>query len=108
LPQTSKTRHDALIIVLSIAFVAGMAIALVICLLWRNHPSMEVGAAYRLAVAICPPFILVGSVGGIADTTLSLVLTTGTMVFANGSLYAGLASLVYWAVATFLPKSPVR
>ena len=105
MPSIQKTRNDALIIVLSVTFVAGMAIALAIILLWRSHPVMAQGSAYQFAVAACPPFILVGSVGGITDTTLSLVLTAGVMVFANGALYAGLAAFVYWAVTTFWPKT---
>jgi hypothetical protein len=105
LHSTSKSRHEALIIVSSVTFVTGMAIALAITLLWRNHPSLAQGTAYQLAVALCPPFILVGSVGGITDTTLSLVLTAVIIVFANGVLYAGLAAFVYWAVTTFLPRA---
>jgi hypothetical protein len=108
LPRTSKTRHDALIIVLSFTFVAGMAIALATILIWRSHPALEQGTTYNLAVAFCPPFILVGSVGGITDTTLALVLTSGTIVFANGALYAGLAAFVYWAVTTFWPRAAKR
>lgn len=108
MPHISKTRHDALIIVLSCTFVAGMAIALATVLLWRSHPAMAQGAAYNFAVALCPPFILVGSVGGITDTTLALVLTSGTIIFANGALYAGLAAFVYWAITTFWPKSLMR
>jgi hypothetical protein len=99
LPPPAKNRHDTLIIVLSLTFVAGMAIALLIILLWRSHPAIAQGVAYQLAVAACPPFILVGSVGGITDTTLSLVLTAGVMIFANGALYAGLAAFVYWALS---------
>jgi hypothetical protein len=99
LPSSSKARHEPLIIVLSLTFVAGMAIALAIILLWRGHPAMAQGTEYQAAVALCPPFILVGSVGGITDTTLSLVLTAGVMVFANGALYSGLAAFVYWALA---------
>ena len=91
--------------ILSLSFVGGMAIALAITLLWRSHPAVAQGGAYQLAVALCPPFILVGSVGGITDTTLSLVLTAGIMVFANGALYAGLAAFVYWAIMTFWPRT---
>jgi hypothetical protein len=85
-----------------------MAIALAIVLLWRSHPAIAQGTTYQLAVALCPPFILVGSVGGITDTTLSLVLTAGIIVFANGSLYAGLAAFAYWAVTTFWPRALKR
>jgi hypothetical protein len=101
LSPTSKTRHEALIIVLSVMFVAGMAVALATVLLWRSHPGIAQGTTYQVAVALCPPFILVGSVGGITDSTLSLALTAGVMVFANGSLYAGLGAFVYWVLSTF-------
>ena len=108
MPPPSKNRHNALFIVLSVTCVAGMAIALAIVLLWQSHPTMAQGTTYQLAVALCPPFILVGSVGGITDTTLSLVLTAGIIVFANGSLYAGLAAFAYWAVTTFWPRALKR
>jgi len=107
-PPHSTRRHEALIVVLSLTLIAGMAIALATILIWRSHPAIAQGTAYNLAVAICPPFILVGSVGGITDSTLALVLTSGTIVFANGALYAGLAAFVYWALTTFWPKRPAR
>jgi hypothetical protein len=109
LPKNSKSRNDALVTVLSIAFVAGMAVALVLFELWRKHPAaMEQGVAYHAAVAVCPGFILVGSVSGIAESTLELVLTGGTMVFANGALYAGLAAFAFWGVSVFWPKNHWR
>ena len=105
MPHTSKRSTDALITILSIAFVAGMAVALVLFQLWRKHPeTMAQGVPYHAAVALCPPFILVTSVGGIADSALTLSLTGGTIVFANGSLYAGMAAFVFWAVSSFWPK----
>lgn len=108
MPSPSKTRHESLIIVLALTFVAGMAIALAIVLVWTSHPTMAQGMAYQVAVALCPPFILVGSVGGITDTTLALVLTAGVMVFANGALYSGLAAFVYWALTTLRLRRPGR
>lgn len=109
MPRDSKSRNDALITVLSIAFVAGMAVALILFQVWRKHPeAMAQGIPYRAAVALCPPFILVGSVGGIADSTLTLVLTAGTMVFGNGALYAGMAAFAFWGVSSFRPKRQGR
>jgi len=109
LPRTSKNRTDALVIILSIAFVAGMAVALVLFQLWRRHPeTMANGVPYHTAVALCPPFLLVGSVGGITDSALTLLLTGGTIVFANGSLYAGMAAFAFWAVSSFWPKGQSR
>jgi hypothetical protein len=106
LPYSAKSRNDTLVTVLSVMFVAGMAIAVTLFLLWRNHAAAMIqGVAYHAAVMLCPPFILVGAVGSASDSTLALVLTGGTIVFANGVLYAGLAAFVYWAVVTFLPRS---
>ena len=105
----SKSRNDALITILSIAFVAGMAVALVLFQIWRKHPeAMTQGIAYHAAVALCPPFILVGSVGGIADSTPALMLTAGSMVFGNGALYAGMAAFAFWGVSSFWPKRQGR
>jgi len=105
LPRISKNRTDALVIILSIAFVAGMAVALVLFQLWRKHTeTMTQGIPYHAAVALCPPFILVASVGGITDSALTLSLTGGTIVFANGFLYAGMAAFAFWAVSSFWPK----
>jgi hypothetical protein len=104
-----KARYDALVIVLSVTLVAGMAVALLLILLWRSHPeTITEGIGFRAAIAVCPPFMLVGVVPGVADNTLELVLTTGTIVIANGSLYAGLAAFVYWALSTFRPRSRSR
>ena len=109
MPGDSKRRNDTLIIVLSVAWVAGMAVALVLFQLWRKHPTaMAEGVSYHAAIALCPPFMLVGSVGGIADSTLTLVLTAGTMVFANGALYAGMAAFAFWGVSSFWPKRQGR
>ena len=109
MPRNSKNRNDALVTVLSIALVAGMAAALILFQVWRKHPTtMSEGIPYHAAVALCPPFILVGSVGGITDSTLALVLTAGTMVFANGALYAGMAAFAFWGVSSFWPKSRGR
>lgn len=107
--QSRKTRNDALVIVLSVTVVAGMAVALLLILLWRNHPSAVTdGIGFRAAVALCPPFMLVRVVGGVDDTALSLLLTSGTIVIANGSLYAGLAAFVFWALSTFWSRSQSR
>jgi len=50
---------------------------------------------------LCPPFMLLHEVGGVEDSVLSLVMTVGAIVIANGSLYAGLAAFGYWALTTF-------
>ena len=86
-----------------------MAIALLLILLWRNHPSaITEGAGFRAAMAVCPPFLLVRVIGAMDNTTLPLLLTEGTIVIANGSLYAGLAAVVVWALSTFRSRRQVR
>ena len=98
--RSPKYRDDTFVIVMSITAVFGMAVALVLVFLWRNHPAtVTQSGAYQLAVALCPPFILVGVVSALTESTLAVVLTAGTIVFANGSLYAGVAALVYWALS---------
>jgi hypothetical protein len=104
LQQNQRHRYDTLVIVLSVAFVAGMAIAVLLVALWRNRPAaIASDAIFHAAVALCPPFVLVRVVGGMDDTALSLVLTAGTIIMANGSLYAGLSAFGYWGFVTFWP-----
>ena len=95
--RTPDHRNDTLTTVISVTFVLGMAVALVLIFLWRSHPAtMTQSGAYQFAVAICPPFFLVGVVSAMQESTLAVVLTGGTIVVANGSLYAGVAALAYW------------
>lgn len=104
--RDQRRQNDTLVIVLSIAFVAGMALAVLLIAIWRSHPAaIAQDAVFRAAVALCPPFMLVRVVGGLDDTTLALILTGGTVIMANGSLYAGLAAFAYWAFLTFWPHS---
>jgi len=103
--ESSRKQHDALIIAISAAVVAGMAIAAFLVAWWRHSPDMLVSdAEFRTAVALCPPFMLLRVVGGVEDNVLSLVMTEGVIVIANGSLYAGLAAFVYWALTSFWPR----
>lgn len=104
MPQ-SRDRNDALIIVISIAVVTGMAIASMLLFLWKAQPSaVTTGTLMRAAVAVCPPFMLVPIIGQLDDAALSRVIIGGTVVIGNGALYAGLAAFVYWAVVTFVPR----
>ncbi len=102
LPRTPYPRDDTFVIVLSVTAVLGMVVALALVLLWRSYPAtITDGTPYHAAMAVCPPFILVGVVSAMTESTLAVVLTAGTIVFANGSLYAGVAALVYWAFSTW-------
>jgi hypothetical protein len=105
LRQSPNTRDNAFIIVMSVMFVLGMAVGLALLALWRKYPAaMTQSASYHVAVAICPPFLLVGVFSALADSTFALVLTGGTIVFANGSLYAGVAAFAYWIFSNLWPK----
>jgi hypothetical protein len=105
LPRNLKSRDDVFIIVMSVAFVLGMAVALGLIFFWRSYPAaMTQSTAYHMAVAVCPPFLLVGVFSALADSTFALVLTAGTIVFANGSLYAGVAAFAYWVFVSLWPK----
>lgn len=98
--QTTKYRDDAFVVVMSVTVVLGMVVGLVLVFLWRSHPAtMAQSGTYRLAVVLCPPFFLVNVVAAMTESTLAVVLTAGTIVFANGSLYAGVAALAYWAMS---------
>jgi hypothetical protein len=98
---TTKSHDQGLVIAISLAVVVGMVVALFLIFLWRSYPStMSQGAAYRLAMAVCPPFILVGVVTALSDSTLAVVLAAGCIVLGNASLYAGLTAFVYWVWST--------
>ena len=105
MPPPYKNRHEALIIVLSVAVVAGMAIAILLLFLWRENPSAVAGGAgLNVAVTICPPFMLVHIARELDDTALSRLIIAGTVVIANGSLYAGLAAFVMWTMTRVWPR----
>jgi len=105
LQRSPNGRNDNLVMALSVTVVLGMAVALILIFLWRSYPAtMTQSPTYNLAVALCPPFFLVEVVSALSDSTFAVVLTAGTIVFANGSLYAGLAAFVYWVVTSRGPR----
>jgi hypothetical protein len=97
-------KHVLFLKVLVLAFVVGLAIAAVLCVTWRRDPAVFSSQLRVAAVAICPPFLLAGVLEATADSTLAVVMTIGTIVFANGFLYAGLASFAYFLATVFLSK----
>jgi hypothetical protein len=107
--HTIKNRDQGLVIAISLAVVLGMVVALLLIFLWRSYPAMMTqGAAYRLAMAICPPFILAGVVTELTDSTLAVVMTGGCIVLGNASLYAGLTAFGYWVWSTLWQGSKAR
>jgi hypothetical protein len=82
-----------------------MGIAGVVFLLWRHNPAalQPFGPMFFAAVAVCPAFILSIAVGSGLDSPLIFVLVLGTILFANGFMYSGVAAGLY-AVVTTLQK----
>jgi len=99
-----KKKNQAFLIVLSATFLVGLLVAIGLCVAWRHHPDVFSAQLRFAAIAVCPPFLLAGVLEATAETTLTLVMTIGTIVFANGFLYAGLASFVYFVVTVLLRR----
>jgi hypothetical protein len=89
-----------------LSFALGMAVALIVFFLWRSHPEAFQPAAIAAALVVCPPFILSYAIGAIPDSAFALVLGAGTIIFANASLYAGVAAGIY-AIVTMVSKKKV-
>lgn len=83
-----------------------MAIAIGVYLAWSRGilaPAFH-GFASAVALFFCPPFILSVAVGPTANADLMLIVTVGTIVFANGFLYAGVAAGAYHLVALVMRR----
>lgn len=95
---STRYRDDRFLIVLALSFVLGMATALAIYLLWRSHEvSLQLDSIGTIAaLVLCPPFILAFIANVTPESAVSLVLVIGTIVFANGFLYAGVAAGGYF------------
>lgn len=101
----SGSKHRPFLTVLFLAFGLGLAVAVGLCSVWRYYPdAFSTPQARVAAIAVCPPFLLAGILEATADTTLAVIMTVGTIVFANGFLYGGLASFVYFLATVFLRK----
>jgi len=102
--NSESTRADGrFLIVMSLSFVLGMAVALAIFLYWRVHGGQIPDFFSVLALLLCPPFVLASVTGPTPDSDFALVLISGTIVFANAVLYAGFAAGIYF-VATVVAK----
>jgi hypothetical protein len=103
-----KNRYEALIIVMSVTVIVGMAIAVFLLYLGREHPSAVAGGAgLNAAITVCPPFMLVYIAREMEDTALSRLIIYGAVVIGNGSLYAGLAMFVMWVRSRVWPRRRV-
>ena len=100
----SKEQH--LLTALSISFVLGMGIAVGVYLAWRSGaiaPGLH-DVLSAVALLVCPPFILSLAAGAVPDSDLALTLIVGTIVLANGFLYAGVAAVGYFVVTVIATK----
>jgi len=97
-------KHELFLKVLVLAFSVGLLLAVVLCVIWRYHSDVFTVKMRIAAVAVCPPFLLAGVLEATTDGTLAIIITVGTIVFANGFLYAGLASFIYFVATVFLSK----
>jgi hypothetical protein len=97
-------KNKPFLTVVFLAFGVGLAVAVALCGVWRYHPDAFSAQLRVAAIAICPPFLLVGVMEATADNTLALIMTLGTIIFANGFLYAGLASFAYFLMTVALGR----
>ena len=108
MPQRPAPKENYLVLVLSISFILGMGMALIIYFGWRAGVIAAGfhGALSILALALCPPFILSYAIGPAVDSDLALTLVVGTIVFANAFLYAGVGAGGYFLVTAFRKPRP--
>lgn len=104
--QRPASKENHLLTVLLVSFVLGMAVAIGIYLAWRSGAitSGFQNPLSALSLFVCPPFILSVAVGPTLDAGLALVLVVGTIVFANGFLYAGIAAGGYFVVSMMMKR----
>ena len=101
-PSAKGDRRLALVTFLS--FALGMAVALAIVFLWRARAGNLPPLGVAMALAVCPPFILSPVIAATPEAGFALVLGVGTILLANGFLYAGVAAGIY-AVVTLVNKT---
>lgn len=92
--MSSAGSNRRVVVVMIASFVLGMLVALAVYLSWVSHAANL--SAWVLIV--CPPFILSYAIAAAPDSAFAVVLGVGTIIFANGCLYAGVAAGVYAAV----------
>jgi hypothetical protein len=104
--SSPANKNKPFLTVLFLAFGVGLAVAVALCAVWRYHPDVFSSQLRVAAIAICPPFLLAAVLEATADNTLAVIMTVGTIIFANGFLYAGLTSFAYFLMTVFLHKRP--
>jgi hypothetical protein len=92
------------VFVMVLSFVLGVVVGWMVFFLWRSHPADFQHWSAAAAFVICPPFVLSYAIGAAPDSAFALVLGVGTILFANGFLYAGVAAGIYAVVTVLAAK----
>jgi hypothetical protein len=79
------------------SFVLGLMVGLAVYFLWMSRAA-NLSAAVLI---VCPPFILSYAIGAAPDSAFAAVLGAGTIILANGFLYAGVTAGIYAAGTMF-------
>ena len=103
-PPAPKDKY--FLIVLSLAFCAGVAIAIGVYVAWSRGilPPAFHGSAAAVALFFCPPYILTIAVGPMADAQLMAAVTVFSIVSGNGFLYAGVAAGGYYVTKLIMKR----
>jgi hypothetical protein len=106
--QPPATKEKYFLAVLSLAFFAGLAIAIGIYIAWSRGilPPAFHGSAAAVALFFCPPYILTIAVGPTANADLMAAVTAFSIVSGNGFLYAGVAAGLYHVVRLVMKRKP--
>jgi len=93
-----QRKDERLLVVVALGFLLGMVMALAVYFSWSLHlapPDLQ--SFFRTgALVVCPPFLLAYVLGATTSSDFALVLTVGTIIFANAFLYAGVAAGLYF------------
>jgi hypothetical protein len=92
LPAKSNRRF---VVIMICSFMLGMGVGLAVYFFWRAHAAYLRPASNSMVLVVCPPFILSYAIGPVPDSAFSAVLGVGTIVLANGFLYAGVTAGIY-------------
>lgn len=92
------TKEKYFFAVLSLTFLAGVAIAIGVYSAWLRGvlPAALSGGISWVALFFCPPYIMTVAVGPMADPELMAVVMAISIVFGNGFLYAGVGAGLYY------------
>jgi len=107
--MSQSTKADRrFVLVMLLSFALGLGVALAVFLFWRSHGGNLQPSATAMALMVCPPFVLSSVIAATPEAAFALVLGVGTILFANGFLYAGVAAGIYFLVTLAGRKNETR